>query len=133
MHAVLGWLERSLLAVAVILAAWCALTVVESRYYAQLPLTRPAVSHLPGDAGNGPQASGRLQTGALIARLEAPSVHLSASVLEGSDDSILAKAAGHIEQTAFPGQPGNVAIAGHRDTTFRAVRKLKVGDTLMLK
>jgi len=135
MHAVLGWLERSLLAVAVILAAWCALTVVESRYYAQLPLTRPAVNHLPGDAGNGNgrQASGRLQTGALIARLEAPSVHLSASVLEGSDDSTLAKAAGHIEQTAFPGQPGNVAIAGHRDTTFRAVRKLKVGDTLMLK
>src|SRR5262249_12296586 len=55
-----------------------------------------------------------------------------ATVLEGSDDGTLDKAAGHIEETPFPGQPGNVGIAGHRDTTFRAVRNLRSGDPLEL-
>ena len=53
-------------------------------------------------------------------------------MLEGTDDGTLAKGAGHIEDTPFPGQEGNVGIAGHRDTTFRAVRNLKVGDVLAL-
>ena len=45
---------------------------------------------------------------------------------------MLARAAGHIEDTALPGDPGNVGIAGHRDTTFRPVRNLKAGDILRL-
>ena len=71
-------------------------------------------------------------TGSWVARLDAPSVRLSATVLEGSDDATLARGAGHIEETAFPGQPGNIGIAGHRDTTFRAVRNLHTGDPLEL-
>jgi sortase A len=67
-----------------------------------------------------------------IARLEAPSVALSATVLEGSDDGTLARAAGHIEDTAFPGQPGNIGIAGHRDTVFRPLRRLREGDPITL-
>ena len=57
---------------------------------------------------------------------------LSATVLEGSDDGTLARAAGHIEDTAFPGQPGNIGIAGHRDTIFRPLRRLRPGDPLTL-
>jgi sortase A len=69
---------------------------------------------------------------AWIARLEAPSVALAATVLEGSDDGTLARAAGHIEDTAFPGQPGNIGIAGHRDTIFRPLRRLRTGDPITL-
>src|SRR5690349_21671943 len=130
----LRWIERGLLACGVVLALWCALTIVEQRFFAHLPLPVQTVEGLPGDAGNGnPSIPSPVKTGTWVARLEAPSVHLSATVLEGSDDATLAKAAGHIEETAFPGQPGNVAIAGHRDTTFRPVRRLKVGDTLVLE
>jgi sortase A len=59
-------------------------------------------------------------------------VRLSATVLEGSDDRTLDRGAGHIEYTPLPGQPGNIGIAGHRDTTFRAVRHLRIGDPLEL-
>ena len=59
-------------------------------------------------------------------------MHLSATVLEGSDDGTLARGAGHIEYTPLPGQRGNIGIAGHRDTTFRAVRHLRAGDALEL-
>jgi sortase A len=55
---------------------------------------------------------------------------MSTTVLEGSDDATLSRGSGHIEDTPFPGQPGNVGIAGHRDTTFRALRHIKIGDAL---
>jgi sortase A len=66
----------------------------------------------------------------MLGRLSAPSVKLSTVVLEGSDDKTLSRGSGHIEDTPFPGEPGNVGIAGHRDTIFRALRNIHVGDTL---
>jgi len=53
-------------------------------------------------------------------------------VLEGSDDAILNRAAGHIEETPLPGEGGNIGIAVHRDTVFRPLRRLRIGDTLEL-
>src|SRR6185295_12456479 len=78
--------------------------------------------------------SGRLKVeiGTVVARLDAPAVKLSAAVLEGSDDAILNRGAGHIEETALPGERGNIGIAGHRDTIFRPLRRLRVGDALNL-
>jgi LPXTG-site transpeptidase (sortase) family protein len=39
-------------------------------------------------------------------------------------------ALGHIPGTALPGEPGNVAVAGHRDTLFRGLRNVRVGDRI---
>jgi sortase A len=89
---------------------------------------------LPGEepSAEAGHNAGPLARGTWLARLEAPSVHMAATVLEGSDDRTLGRAAGHIEYTPRPGEPGNVGIAGHRDTTFRPLRNLKVGDPLRL-
>jgi len=73
-----------------------------------------------------------IEIGTVIARLDAPAVQLSTAVLEGSDDAILNRGAGHIEDTALPGERGNIAIAGHRDTIFRPVRRMRAGDVLNL-
>lgn len=67
-----------------------------------------------------------------IAVLEIPAIGLEVQVLEGTDDQSLNRGVGHIEGSAFPGQPGNVAIAGHRDGFFRGLKDLKVGDVLVL-
>ena len=56
---------------------------------------------------------------------------LSAIVLEGDDENILRLAVGHIPGTAVPGHSGNVGIAGHRDTFFRPLRKISVGDEIL--
>lgn len=132
----LKWIERGLWTAGAVLAVWCAIVLLQARFYAHLPVPRSGATALPGDAGSRGDAS-RWQAqpvarGAWLARLDAPSVHLRATVLEGTDDPTLAKGAGHIEDTPFPGQEGNIGIAGHRDTTFRAVRHLKVGDELAL-
>jgi sortase A len=133
---VLRWLELSLLTVGIALAAWCAMVLVEAHYYKTMPVPPPtAAATLPGetpDTTPAPAPRTPLATGAWVARLDAPSVHMSATVLEGSDDGTLRHGAGHIEDTAFPGDAGNVGIAGHRDTTFRPVRRLHVGDPLVI-
>ena len=132
---VLVWVERGLLAAGVVLAAYCAAVLLEARFHGQLVVTQTAVPVLPGDTGDArtnTPASNAPAAGTLLGRLEAPSVHMSAAVLEGSDDGTLSRGAGHIEDTPFPGQIGNIGIAGHRDTTFRPLRNIKVGDPLAL-
>jgi sortase A len=127
---VLRWLERALLSVGLALGVWCGAVLLEAHFVAKMPIPDPpkvATTSVPVTTVL--PAPG---TGAWVAKLDAPSVRLSATVLEGSDDATLARGAGHIEETAFPGQPGNIGIAGHRDTTFRAVRDLRTGDPLEL-
>ena len=53
-------------------------------------------------------------------------------ILEGTDDVTLRRAVGHIPGTSLPGQKGNVAIAGHRDTFFRGLRNIHRGDAITL-
>jgi sortase A len=136
-----SWLERTLWAAGIALGLWTTLVVVQNRYYAQLPI--PAASaaalgspRLPGEEGSNTSGAapreGGVERGAWLARLEVPGVSLSATVLEGSDDRTLSRAAGHIEYTPLPGEPGNIGIAGHRDTTFSALRDVEVGDLLSL-
>ena len=134
----LRWLERGLLAVGVALAAWCAAVLLEARFhnsappppsYGQLTVTQTLI--LPGDAG-AKRTAPAPSAGMVIGRLEAPSVKMSTTVLEGSDDATLSRGAGHIEDTPFPGEAGNVGIAGHRDTVFRPLKSIQVGDPLEL-
>jgi sortase A len=53
-------------------------------------------------------------------------------ILEGTDDRTLRRAVGHIPGTPKPGQSGNVGIAGHRDTFFRALRNVHEDDEITL-
>jgi sortase A len=124
-NAALQWIERALLAAGLGLGVWCAAVMVEARIVARMPVPAP-----PSPAAAtviAPPA-----TGDWVARLDAPTVRLSATVLEGTGDATLERGAGHIEDTPFPGQPGNIGVAGHRDTTFRPVRHLRTGDPLEL-
>ena len=67
-----------------------------------------------------------------LGRLEISSVGLTVMVFEGTEERTLRRAVGHIPGTALPGQSGNVAIAGHRDTFFRALRKIHENDLIEL-
>ena len=69
----------------------------------------------------------------VIGRLEIPRLNLTAMVREGADGKTLHRAVGHIPGTALPGYAGNVALAGHRDTFFRALRNIKKDDAIELE
>jgi sortase A len=53
-------------------------------------------------------------------------------ISEGTDRRTLRRAVGHIPGTPLPGQQGNVVIAGHRDTFFRALGNIHNDDEITL-
>ena len=80
-----------------------------------------------------PPAPLAVQNGGLIGRLEIPRIAMNVMVVEGVDPHDLRHAVGHIPGTALPGEGGNVALAGHRDTFFRPLRSIRRDDTITLR
>jgi len=74
-----------------------------------------------------------VKTSGLVGRIEIPRIGLSAIVAEGIEESTLRKAVGHLPETPFPGEPGNVALAGHRETHFRKLGDVRSRDRIQLK
>ncbi len=71
--------------------------------------------------------------GGVIGEMEVPRLGLRIIVEQGDSERILRRAVGHIPETALPGQSGNVALAGHRDSFFRPLRNIRSGDVITLK
>jgi LPXTG-site transpeptidase (sortase) family protein len=67
-----------------------------------------------------------------LGRIEIGAIGLEVMILEGTDDQTLRRGVGHIPGTSLPGQEGNIAIAGHRDTYFRELRRIRTGDEITL-
>jgi sortase A len=70
--------------------------------------------------------------GAIVGRIEIPRLGLSNMIVEGVAEPELRRGVGHIPGTPLPGEPGNVAIAGHRDTFFRPLRNICLNDSIQL-
>lgn len=70
--------------------------------------------------------------GSSLGRIEIDAIGLSVMIQEGTDPGTLRRSVGHISGTSLPGQRGNVAIAGHRDTFFRPLRRIRKNDQITL-
>lgn len=70
--------------------------------------------------------------GTPLGRIEISAIGLAAIIMEGTDARTLRRAVGHIPGTALPGQQGNVAITGHRDTFFRPLLNIRKDDEIRL-
>ena len=124
------WIARSLIAVGVGCLGWCAISVTQSALYQRdqrmlldRMLREPATrSIMPRLATVGPSG--------LIGAMEIPRLRLSATVIEGDDDSALKVAIGHLSETPMPWEDGNSAFAAHRDTFFRPLKDVAVGDVI---
>ena len=73
----------------------------------------------------------------IIGLLRIPKISLEEAVREGSTDSVLSSALGHMEGTALPGEEGNCCIAGHRNYTFgkyfNRLNEMEIGDFIELE
>jgi sortase (surface protein transpeptidase) len=70
--------------------------------------------------------------GSVVAIFEIPRLGLSTVVVEGSGERELTLAPGHIPGTSLSGEGGNVGVAGHRDTFFRPLRRIRRDDTIQM-
>jgi sortase A len=57
-----------------------------------------------------------------------PQSHLK----ERTSNRALLVGVGHVRSTPYPGEPDNVALAGHRDTQFRRLMEVGDGDLIYL-
>jgi sortase A len=74
----------------------------------------------------------KLDEGDLIGRIEIPRIGVSAIVLHGVGKKTLRRGVGHIPGTPLPEHEGNVGLAGHRDSFFRALKDIRKDDTIEL-
>lgn len=68
-----------------------------------------------------------------IGHISVPRVGISSSILEGVNKNILAISVGHVSETTFPGDFGNVVLAAHRTSFFRGLKNIRIGDKIILK
>lgn len=68
----------------------------------------------------------------LIGTLEIPRLGMCDPIVEGDGDRALAHSIGHLPDTPLPWQPGNTAVAAHRDTVFRPLARIRVGDLIAI-
>ena len=134
MRRILRWTHCALIGTGVAVLAYCGFILADAWMFQQranAELERRLVHGSAGKAEGGevPPAVGE---DGLIGRIEIARIGLSAMVVEGTDRSTLRRAAGHVLHTALPGQPGNIGIAGHRDTFFRPLRNVLQDDVVTL-
>jgi sortase A len=130
--------ERVLLASAVVALGWYAAVSVVARLdqvsqnRALESLRGQPESARPGDTmrTSAPARPAPPPPRALVGRLEVPRLGMTSIVREGVDGGTLRRAVGHVPETALPGQPGNAALAGHRDTFFRPLKHIRKDDRI---
>ena len=67
-----------------------------------------------------------------IGKLEHPELEITRYVLSGATGASLAFSVGHVDGTGRLNGPGNAVLAGHRDTAFRFLKHVRVGDQMRL-
>jgi len=95
---------------------------------ARSPRQRSRASATSGAVAAGARA--RAARGEAWGRLDIARIGLSVALDEGVDATTLRHAVGHLPGAAFPGEPGNVVLAGHRDGLFRPLQDVREGDRL---
>ncbi len=126
------WLRRGTITLWVVglsLLGWVLAANLNSRVYQArqeraFSLLLPGVSHDPVTRTGGDPL--------VLGRIEIPRIGVAAIVREGDDPTTLAIAVGHISGTARPGEGGNMVLAGHRDSFFRALRDIRSADTIRI-
>jgi sortase A len=137
----LRWAEGLLVIAGAAMLVWCALLLADANLFqraARRSLETAAGSDASADRQRPhattavPPRAPIILRGSAIAALSIPRVDLSVVVLHGSDAQTLRHGPGHLENTAWPGESGNVVIAGHRDSFFRPLRNIQLGDDVFV-
>jgi len=125
----------------IVILGWCALVLADSelaQWQARRSLETLSLAasvappRMTDPAFSRPASAPKLRPGSAIGTLSIPRIALGAIVLHGSDTRTLRRGPGHVESTALPGETGNAVIAGHRDSFFRGLGAIIVGDDVFI-
>lgn len=71
--------------------------------------------------------------GDVVGVLVIPKIKAELPIIEGTDEDELEKGVGHYQGTAYPTEKDQIVLSGHRDTVFRSMGELEIGDTFIVK
>lgn len=74
-----------------------------------------------------------LKRGSVLGKISIPSLSLQAAFVQGTSETQLATAPGHLSTSVMPGLVGTSIIAAHNVTFFRHINRLKTGDIVKVQ
>jgi len=129
-------LKTNLLASAEKLCLWLGclgLIVVASVYLDGWIGARQAVAAFEDAAGDPFVEQASEHDGVPVALLSIARLDVEVPVFVGTDQRTLNRGAGIVEGTALPDGAGNTVISAHRDSFFRPLKDIEVGDVIELR
>jgi len=132
-HAFLCWTWNFLFLIGVLAVAYVAFVLLHARNFQEVAnTTLDGQMNAQGLRKAAPSRFVAKQR-SLLGRIAIPRLGILVAIVEGTTSSALEVGVGHIEGTALPGEPGNIGIAGHRDTFFRGLKDIQLGDEIRLE
>lgn len=71
--------------------------------------------------------------GDVVGVLQIPKLNSDLPIIEGTEEEELAEGVGHYAGTAYPLQNDQIVLSGHRDTVFRRMGELDIGDIMTVQ
>jgi len=71
--------------------------------------------------------------GAPLAMLKIERLNVEAPIYVGTDRLTLDRGVGLVKGTAYPDEVGNIGLSGHRDSFFRPLKDIKLGDKIEMR
>jgi sortase A len=140
-HETLHWAQAALLVLGCLGLGFCAFAYFQAalfQRYEQWRLEKTLASTIERtdalhEASRPPLKSRARADGETLGRIEIPRLGLSVVLVEGVRRRDLRVAVGHIPGTAPPNEVGNLGVAGHRDTFFRELRRIRRDDVVIVR
>ena len=133
----LRWMRSLLFITGALAVCYVALTLLHARLYQAAADNDLDKQMNATERGTGEHKASLPTTppreGDLLGRIEIPRLGMKLAILEGTTSQTLRLGVGHIGGTALPGATGNIGIAGHRDTFFRALKDIRTGDEIQIQ
>jgi sortase A len=129
----LRWTRCILLIAGIFALLYVAITLIGARLYQINALSILDKQILVENQQKAEQPVLAIKEGDVLGNIEIPRIGVSVAVLQGTTSRTLRLGVGHIMGTPLPGEPGNIGIAGHRDTYFRALKNIRKDDEIHLQ
>jgi sortase A len=129
----LRWVRGLLFLIGALAVTYVAFALLHAKIYQEAAGNALEEQIDANEQGNGSMPSVIGKEGDVLGRIEIPRLKLKVAILEGTTSRTLQLGVGHIGGTALPGAQGNIGIAGHRDTYFRALKDIRTNDEIEIQ
>jgi sortase A len=79
------------------------------------------------------ETSAIAKNGEVMGILQFPTLRSELPIVKGVSDEALERGVGYYEGTALPDQNDQIVLSGHRDTVFKRLGELQVGDEVIVE